>query len=203
MFNIITYLSNNIAVFLCRKKVIDLQDKPIYQYGCEIIVSTIVGFSLILVSGFILNELFMSIVFLLVFVSLRMFTGGYHANSYLKCNCVFECLFLITVFVSKIFISYFTFSVVVLFSAFSFITILCYAPIENKNKPLSYIEKKKHKLTAAVFCLIYNLIIFIVYPVSTKVSVTAIITIFIVTVLILYQKVKDGNDHEKLINKIG
>ncbi|WMJ22353.1 accessory gene regulator B family protein [Paludicola sp. MB14-C6] len=200
MLDIITYLSNNITNFLCKKEVINLRDKSIYQYGCEVIISAIVGFTLILVTGVILEEILLSVVFLLVFVPLRMFTGGYHADNYLKCNIVFECLFLATIFSTRIFISYFTYPAVILFGVFSFITILCYAPIENENKPLTEEEKKKHKLTGAILCIFYEIIILLVYPLASKLSVTATITLFIVTVLILYQKVKDGNDHEKFIN---
>ena len=52
----ISFLINSIALFLYKKKVIDDEELTVCQYGFEIIISTIISFLLVLLSGIILDE---------------------------------------------------------------------------------------------------------------------------------------------------
>lgn len=47
----ISFLSNFIALFLYKNNIIDKEKIEVCQYGFEIIVSTIIGFLLVLISG--------------------------------------------------------------------------------------------------------------------------------------------------------
>lgn len=60
------------------------EDFSIYQYGFEIIFSTILGFLITIGIGFLLRMEILSILYYIIFVTLRQLTGGYHADSYFK-----------------------------------------------------------------------------------------------------------------------
>nr|WP_312580175.1 accessory gene regulator B family protein [Sedimentibacter sp.] len=57
----IKYLSYNITDFFSSNNIIEEEDKEIYVYGLQLIISTLIGITLILVLGLILNKLFYSI----------------------------------------------------------------------------------------------------------------------------------------------
>ena len=81
-------ISKQFAEFLIRKTQSGSEKEEIYVYGLELILSTCAGFfSILLLSGF-WKEVMSGIVFICFFAPLRMFAGGYHANTYRKCFCI-------------------------------------------------------------------------------------------------------------------
>ena len=90
----ISTLSKIIALFLFRKKIIDIKTVPVCKYGFEVVVSTIIGFLLVCISGIVFNEFLSAMQFYALFVIVRFFTGGYHADTYFKgeSNNKFKCL---------------------------------------------------------------------------------------------------------------
>lgn len=82
----ISYLSRFITLFLLQNKIVEQEKCDVYEYGFEVIISTIIGFILIFTSGILLNELLSSMIFYAMFIIVRQYTGGYHANSHLKCK---------------------------------------------------------------------------------------------------------------------
>jgi accessory gene regulator B len=57
-----------------------------YQYGLEILISGLIGIINILIISILIHRLTQGIVFLIVFIVLREYTGGYHAESYISFN---------------------------------------------------------------------------------------------------------------------
>ena len=89
-------LSMSIADYLFHRKIITIDKYPVYQYGLEMIISTILGVVLILLCGVLTGSFLHSIIFYLLFVTLRMFTGGYHADTHFMCKLVLCGSFLTT-----------------------------------------------------------------------------------------------------------
>lgn len=85
------------SVKLAKKLVEHSEDKKedIYIYGLELIISTIIGLSSILLMSYMLSELKSGLIFIIMFVPLRLFTGGYHATTYGKCFVISNCSYLI------------------------------------------------------------------------------------------------------------
>ncbi|HBM97820.1 MAG TPA: accessory regulator, partial [Ruminococcus sp.] len=79
-------LSEKIADFLFDNN----DDYPIevYIYGIEITLSTIIGAISLLTAGLIFNLFAESIIYMISLSVIRMFSGGYHSKTYLKCNIV-------------------------------------------------------------------------------------------------------------------
>lgn len=93
----INELSNIITLRL--QKVGVIQDKfEIYKYGFELLISSLIGISLILIIGLLSNTFSDSLVFLVCFIILRQCTGGYHSKSYLSCNLSFISVYLIFIY---------------------------------------------------------------------------------------------------------
>lgn len=78
-------LSEDLALILLKNKIIDIKDRDIYIYGLEIILSTI-AITLTLISmGIIFRKLILTLVFISIFMLLRTYTGGYHAEKFSQC----------------------------------------------------------------------------------------------------------------------
>ena len=75
-----------------------------------------------------------------IFVILRLFTGGFHANTYLSCNLVFLLVSLSTLGISKIMMYTNIYSIVahIIIIFISAAVVIKFAPIENENKPLNF-----------------------------------------------------------------
>lgn len=136
VFLMITFISRKLTDFLCRKSVIDSGKSEIYQYGYEVLISGLAGILIALIIGIISGRISDAVIFLVYFIPLRQLCGGYHADSYLKCNIVFT-----GVFSSILIFSYFlpkklSVAAVIICCAFTFISMLLFSPVENPNKPL-------------------------------------------------------------------
>ena len=92
--------SKIILEYLLKSNVIENTDtdKEYYQYGIEITISSLLNIFLILVIGTVTRSFFESIIFLICVIIIRQFTGGFHADTYLKCNLIF-CISFIAVLI--------------------------------------------------------------------------------------------------------
>lgn len=124
----------------------------IYIYGIELVISSLISTSLIILAGVITHTIFESILYMFIFSLIRCYTGGYHCMSYLKCNIV-SVLSYIIVFLSVYYFGDFISRPYVMFSgyAISIMLAIIFAPIEHKNKQATNAEKKKYKNLSIVW----------------------------------------------------
>lgn len=78
------------------------EKEEIYIYGLEIIISTSGCLLSIILLSCLLSGFTSGLVFISVFVPLRLFTGGYHATTYSKCFVISNLIYLLTFFVKYI-----------------------------------------------------------------------------------------------------
>lgn len=153
-------LSENIADFLLAKNCFEQENRSVYVYGTELVLSSLIGILIILFLSIVLNCFVKGLLFYLSFFTLRSYVGGLHCNTHLKCNLTFIGVFLICVF-SDSFLQIFEYSkvIVLLMIIISLVIIAFFAPIENIHKPIGKEEKKKFKLISlsvyAIHLLLY------------------------------------------------
>ena len=73
------------------------EERPVYVYGFELLLSTLSSMITICSVSIIIGKPGYAIFFMLFFFSLRLFTGGYHAKTYLICFITTNSLFIITI----------------------------------------------------------------------------------------------------------
>ena len=85
---IIEKLSNRVVQYLVHcNSIEDTEEyRDYYQYGVEITISSVLSVAAVLAIGILLHRFFASVLYLFLFMFIRRFTGGYHANTYFKCN---------------------------------------------------------------------------------------------------------------------
>lgn len=162
--------------------------KDIYQYGIEIIVSTVFNIVLVLVCSLVLCDVLAGLIYLFIFIFLRSFTGGYHATTYLRCNITMMVTFIIT-FVLYRLISYFALPLFVCeaIALVNLIPIIIFSPVPNKHKPLTDAQRKRSYKLSILIASILSLIGLILYTLELSIGAMIILTVTMVAVLIIIE----------------
>lgn len=185
--------------YLIRSRVIEDtdSDREYYQYGIEITVSSLLNIILILSIGIIARSFFESIIFLLCFVLIRQFTGGYHADTYVKCNLTFCISFLAVLILYYTTAQYLStyISILITFVCVSVFLLKC--PIEHINKPIPNNRKAVHKILAALLGAVYGAIGTALTAFSNRYGALVIYTLSLVTVLVIAAILKEGRNRNE------
>ena len=143
---LICKLSAILAGMLEREKIIRAEDRAVYEYGFQITIANITNASIVLLIGLITHSIVRVLIFYTVFLSMRMFCGGFHAKTYTRCFCLFGTTCLLCT-VASYGVMEFTdlLSAAVISAVLQGLCLYQMAPVENENHPLSKAEKKKFR----------------------------------------------------------
>ena len=86
-------LSQKIVNKLCEQDVIDTCDAAAYVYGYELLISSVISVLIVVLVSIICGDFRYSLSFLLGFVLQRIYIGGYHATSHIRCYFAFSGMF--------------------------------------------------------------------------------------------------------------
>ncbi|WP_349814264.1 accessory gene regulator B family protein [Thomasclavelia cocleata] len=87
---------NKIINYLIKKNILDSNNRDVYEYGLFVLLFNLLNIFSVIIIGFLLNQTLVSIIFLITFIPVRIFAGGFHFKSATMC-CLFfnSCLFFI------------------------------------------------------------------------------------------------------------
>lgn len=187
----IHYLALKITDFLYFKKVISKEDREIYKYGYEIIISTIISFLIVVVFGIVSNKLWQTLLFFGILAITRTYSGGYHANTYFKCNFLLSIFLLIYLVLSDCLIKSGNISLIILMLILYITTILIYAPMENKNKKLDEDTKVKSRIISVSLSFFWSIVALVFYYIFEPISVAVTLTVFIVAITMLMNHLEE------------
>jgi accessory gene regulator B len=127
--------------------------------------------------------------FLILFVPLRVFAGGFHLNSLTLCAIASSMLIVAVAMIMK----YFDYSVIYSCSficegIIAYAVIFVLAPVDTKNKSLYQHEKEKYRAIARLIAFV-ELAIFILPFVNMKIRMLAYLSVMIESVYLILQKI--------------
>ena len=191
----IAELSSQIVATLLNNKIITYKQKDIYQYGFEILISSVITFLIVLVCGCVFNCIIPSFIFFVLFVILRSVCGGYHASNYLSCNLIFGFV-TIGVLLSYKYINIEMFSELHYpICMLTFICTIMYSPIENENKPLTIAQKKKFRILGTVLVLMVSLVSTVIkIKLQSSYTILTDMTLLVVSIFMVVAKLKRGGE---------
>lgn len=154
--NIGGYMLNNIAKRLTHNLVnngiIPSNMQDIYVYGLELLITSLLSTALILIIGIFCGKIVDTITFLILFIGLRSFTGGFHANTYWLCSALTFSIYL-TVILISVFVKIPN-AVYWLLLPIGLCVLIKKAPIENPNKYLTVKEMRCHKIISIIIFIV-------------------------------------------------
>lgn len=196
--DMITSLAQYIAVFLLKNEIIDSENLDIYIYGFEILISSVISILIGLMLGIVFSRLLECTMFLVVFILMRSYSGGYHANTYFKCNLIFAANIFFAMLILKCNFTY-PFYLHIIICVACFVLFIRFAPIKNKYKSLTYKEFKKHKTTSVIIGICFSLISSVLFFKALKYSIvidTALLSVAVSMIINLI--LKGSGDNEKI-----
>lgn len=177
--------ANVLVECLYRHCNLQMERRAVYIYGSQLLFSTTLSVLSILVITALLPKPYFGGLFILIFIGLRIFVGGFHAKTYQNCFLITNTTFVATVLAAHI-LSYFgnsqlTFSILVS----STIVIWVLTPIRNKYHPLSDKTYLKNKKFGRALVVTEGLISTAIYSQNGNIHVFSIVSASIVAVAVM------------------
>lgn len=192
----ISSMSRFVSRFLLKYRIIDRGETDIYEYGFEIIISSLVGFILVIVIGMIYDIFLYALTYFAIFTFIRRTTGGYHAETYFKCNLVFSIVSFTTMGMTCV--SYenelYSFPLHLLLLITAIVVVYKYAPVESPNKPLDEEQRKSNHAKGVIYVVALAIGSCIMYCFSLELSILIAYTLFMVSMLLMVVVIKEGRD---------
>lgn len=161
----LTAISRKLSSFFISKGDITEEERETYDYCFEIFLSTVLNGVFLLAAGLISGKFIYTLLFMFSFILFRSVSGGFHANSHIKCFftlvCVYAVFLCFLYFASQNILLVFS----IVFTLSGSIMIYFLSPMEHPNNPLDDDLRdklsKKAKWSTVVFSI--TVILFIVF----------------------------------------
>lgn len=192
--------ASKIVDYLVKREVIEDENvyTDFYQYGAEITISSLLNVALIFLIGILSRHFIDSLIYLPLFILLRKFTGGYHADTYLKCNII-GCINYLLVLALKD-VSMFLENAKYLSMALGIVSamvLLLLCPIENENKPIKQEMMPIYKLLSVLIGGLYAVAGTVLVFRSIEYGFTVLYTLFTVAVFVIISHIERRISNEK------
>ncbi len=139
-------LSERVTDWLLMNEAFPREDKEIYRYGIQQGMIALLNLGTTMIIGMVFGKLLESILFMVAYIPLRSYAGGYHAKTAVR------CYFFSIVMMSAVLwvMSYVTYSGLICgcLTAISGSVIWILVPVEDRNKPLDDLEKEVYRKRA-------------------------------------------------------
>lgn len=143
-------LSKGIVDWQIQRNYLSNEERDLYEYAYEVLINQIINIIVAILIAVLMHALVPVFVFLVCYIPLRSYCGGYHAKTNIGCTCISALVIYFMCLLEKAFavkIENFWF-IIGFLSAGLIIFIL--APVQDNNKPLDFAEwihyRKKSRL---------------------------------------------------------
>lgn len=195
-------IATKITKTMLASKIIAEDMFDIYVYGVELFLSFLFNTTIIMIAGILLGRILQTLLFLLIFVLLRSFTGGYHANTYGVCTFVTFLVYGGVLLLSELFVPSLLFYGVLTIVGVALL--LALVPIEHPNKKITEKKKRKYKHISLVLFLIFITVGALLCHADLQLNAVVFFTLTADLLLLFVKNRKKGeNKHEVLRNHFG
>ena len=150
--------SSKFVEFFVSNNLIKNEDKEIYEYAFNIILSSLIHIATVMIIGLCFNLFIESLAFYFSFIAIRKFAGGYHAKTATRCYLFSSLINIIVLFLIKLFcyVSIYFLMILIVIEILCVILISHIAPLDSDNNLLNGKEKKfygKISCSTALLCI--------------------------------------------------
>lgn len=161
----LTHIAQRISSFFISKNLIQEEERKIYDYSFEILLSTIINFLAVVMLAFASQTVIPTIWFLIGFMAIRATAGGFHAETHIGCFLIlmgtYGAYLVILLLLSNSALNVLT----IVFSIISWLLVVILAPVEDHNRTFSTDEYRKFMIisnitVSIVLCISFVLVLF-------------------------------------------
>jgi accessory gene regulator B len=182
----------NLTDHLQKMDIVSEEDREIYIYGFEAMLSTLLNTLIILAIGIFTGLIPETIVFLIAFAILRVYCGGYHAKTHLGCILTFALFYGLAMTILTFFPLRYAGLFSTIIGAASVLFIFKYAPIEHKNRTFEGNEYKNFRMMSRILAAAEMSVIIIIlrfFPDLARFSLTISISMLCVVFILAFAKI--------------
>ncbi len=187
-------LSKRIVKHCCKEESSD--ENELYVFGINQCLNMLLNILTALFIGILFGEVPQILLFMLAYIPLRSYAGGWHSRTPFRCY-IFSVTMLVVVSIGMkcLYMSEWIYYVVL---AVSTLVILILAPIADKNKPLDETERKVYK-KRAMLIVTFELIIALLLKlwISDNLFVATAYSFFALSLMLIAGKIKNRFDLSK------
>ncbi len=152
-------ISDNIATELGSQGIIQKEDVDKCKYGLEVMLSSLLEILSILIFSVFIGNFFETVLLFAAFIPLRIYAGGYHANTKLKCYLVSVMVYVMFTIITNTLFRELYLLISVICTVFSLTMVFASAPIVHHNKSVNDIERKYYRKFSIIIALTETTII--------------------------------------------
>lgn len=141
-------LSERVVEWQIKKLILKEDDRAMYEYAYLVLICHIINIAVAVIIALVFSSAIPVMVFLISYIPLRSFAGGYHASNSERCVVVSAVILCIVCLIMKVIA---TASIPVInwsIAMIAGIVIYMLSPVEDPNKPLEGIEVKRYRTRA-------------------------------------------------------
>lgn len=167
---------------LIKNNIILPENKELYKTGITLILADIINFLIIITISFISQTLIYGFIYLLLFLTVRVFSGGFHAKTYAVCRMTFVCTYIavlaVAYFIGDNWILY-----TIMCDIAALITMVFFSPVRHPNKELSDKEIKGNKAMSLLTTTVYSILSVVLVILGRKEGLIIAIVLLAITIL--------------------
>lgn len=148
-------IAENLSLLLVTSRHIKPEDREFYTYGLELLAAELIFYAVVLLFSLLTGTLAVSVLFVVLYMFLRQYSGGYHSKTAEMCFIISVMIYLLMILLVQIDIAGIR-HVLMASSAVSFVVITLLSPVENENKPLTQEEKKTYRFIAILAAALFT-----------------------------------------------
>ena len=135
----------------------------VYVYGMTLLISSTVTLLATLLLGFVFHVINSVLVFLLFFVPVRIFSGGYHSSSYLRCFLTFMLMLGSFIAIQRNLPERAVLPTILITSLISLFLIFKFSPVSHPNAPIRDSDWLRFKRLSRIISLIEISSIYLIF----------------------------------------
>lgn len=162
------------------KKVLKTEEIRIYQYGYILLYEVVLNLIFALNIGLIFGELKMISFFLFMYIPLRSFCGGWHADKIWKCTIISNIILLLQILGERFLAQNIVIYMIIGLFVFCLISILHMAPVETESKKINTNERRIYKKRIYCITLIQAVVFVVLVLVDAKKYIFSMSYVYVV-----------------------
>ncbi|MDK2964477.1 accessory gene regulator B family protein [Lacrimispora sp.] len=185
-------ISNGIVSWQIKKNLLKDNQRSLYLYAYEVLLNQIINIVVAVVIAVILRAPMPVLVFLVSYIPLRSYCGGYHAKTNGVCTVVSAILIIITCLLEMYIVGTAALYLPIAGFLISGILIFIFAPVPDKNKLLDEEETRRYRLKSRQLWLAEVIAGGIFWFVNIRICVVLAISHLLLSMMLVYGVLKNS-----------
>ncbi|MCM1494487.1 MAG: accessory gene regulator B family protein [Bacteroides sp.] len=165
------------------------EDRGIYRYGYTLVLETLLNIFVGIIIGLVFKAIDTIMIFWLLYIPLRIFCGGWHAEKSWQCLIVSNAVLILVIKAEAMMILEINSWLVVLLEILLALVLMILVPVPTKHKPIAAREKSRFKRNCIVILVIELSVSLFIYRVRNIIVITySVLLISLIMQMIINRK---------------